>query len=64
VQILLFANSIWRHAELKDHWVDLVAIRLVSVNQIVNPWAYIICRVVSSPLDVKYFMFFPRWFSI
>ncbi|XP_050690816.1 prostaglandin E2 receptor EP4 subtype-like [Eriocheir sinensis] len=34
------------HVTREDHMQDLVAIRLVSISQILDPWVYIICRVL------------------
>ncbi|RXG70658.1 Prostaglandin E2 receptor EP3 subtype, partial [Armadillidium vulgare] len=44
LDIRLFLNQIWPHTCQEDHVVDLIAVRLASFNQIIDPWAYIICR--------------------
>ncbi|XP_071513792.1 prostaglandin E2 receptor EP4 subtype-like isoform X2 [Panulirus ornatus] len=46
IDMRLFLNQIWPHQTRDDHIVDLIAVRLTSINQIVDPWAYIICRKV------------------
>ncbi|KAG0725983.1 hypothetical protein GWK47_037517 [Chionoecetes opilio] len=53
----LFLNQIWPHKTRADHYQDLIAVRLTSINQIIDPWAYIICRkfqaLSQSPLHVQ-----------
>ncbi|XP_042877274.1 prostaglandin E2 receptor EP4 subtype-like isoform X2 [Penaeus japonicus] len=44
----LFLNQIWPHRTREDHLKDLIAVRLTSINQIIDPWAYIICRKLFS----------------
>ncbi|XP_050736353.1 prostaglandin E2 receptor EP4 subtype-like [Eriocheir sinensis] len=46
IDIRLFLNQIWPHQTRADHYQDLIAVRLTSINQIIDPWAYIICRKV------------------
>ncbi|XP_068235425.1 prostaglandin E2 receptor EP4 subtype-like isoform X2 [Palaemon carinicauda] len=46
IDMRLFLNQIWPHKTKKDHMKDLIAVRLTSINQIIDPWAYIICRKV------------------
>lgn len=43
--ILLTTQMLPPHRTSEDHMPELIAVRLVSINQIVDPWAYIICRV-------------------
>ncbi|XP_066972823.1 prostaglandin E2 receptor EP4 subtype-like isoform X1 [Macrobrachium rosenbergii] len=43
---ILVGNRAWPPHDVEDHYIELVAIRLCSLNQIVDPFAYIICRVV------------------
>ncbi|XP_068235421.1 prostaglandin E2 receptor EP4 subtype-like [Palaemon carinicauda] len=43
---ILVMNQAWPPHYMEDHYIELVAIRLCSLNQIVDPFAYIICRVV------------------
>nr|XP_045584918.1 uncharacterized protein LOC123747022 isoform X2 [Procambarus clarkii] len=46
IDLRLFLNQIWPHKTREDHIQDMIAVRLTSINQIVDPWAYIICRKV------------------
>lgn len=46
IDMRLFLNQIWPHKTRADHLQDLIAVRLTSINQIIDPWAYIICRKV------------------
>ncbi|XP_042238155.1 uncharacterized protein LOC121876805 [Homarus americanus] len=47
LDIILVINQLWPpHTTNKDHLLELIAVRLASLNQIVDPWVYIICRVV------------------
>nr|XP_053647200.1 uncharacterized protein LOC128698817 isoform X2 [Cherax quadricarinatus] len=46
IDLRLFLNQVWPHKTREDHLQDLIAVRLTSINQIVDPWAYIICRKV------------------
>ncbi|XP_064096363.1 uncharacterized protein LOC135208152 [Macrobrachium nipponense] len=46
IDMRLFLNQIWPHSTREDHLKDLIAVRLTSINQIIDPWAYIICRKV------------------
>lgn len=48
LDLRLFMNQIWPHRTRKDHLQDLIAVRLTSINQIIDPWAYIICRKLFS----------------
>lgn len=47
-QVRLFLNQVWPHSTRADHLQDLIAVRLTSINQIIDPWAYIICRKVRT----------------
>ncbi|ROT73199.1 putative prostaglandin E2 receptor EP4 subtype [Penaeus vannamei] len=45
---ILISNQFWKpHLKAEDHMKELRAVRLASVNQIADPWIYIIVRVVS-----------------
>ncbi|XP_037779477.1 prostaglandin E2 receptor EP4 subtype-like [Penaeus monodon] len=45
---ILVTNQFWPpHLKPGDHMGELQAVRLASVNQIADPWIYIIVRVVS-----------------
>ncbi|XP_045614061.1 prostaglandin E2 receptor EP4 subtype [Procambarus clarkii] len=47
LDIIIVSNQLWKpHLNTKDHIHELIAVRLASINQIVDPWVYIICRVV------------------
>ncbi|XP_063847544.1 prostaglandin E2 receptor EP4 subtype-like [Scylla paramamosain] len=47
LNIILVGNLMWPpHVTREDHMRDLVAIRLASISQILDPWVYIICRVI------------------
>lgn len=48
IDMRLFLNQLWPHRTQADHIQDLIAVRLTSINQIIDPWAYIICRKVFS----------------
>nr|XP_045614200.1 prostaglandin E2 receptor EP4 subtype-like [Procambarus clarkii] len=53
IDVRLFVNQVWPHTTREDHYQDLVAVRLTSFNQIVDPWVYIICRKVRLSLYVR-----------
>ncbi|XP_076046383.1 uncharacterized protein LOC143028333 isoform X2 [Oratosquilla oratoria] len=44
LDLRVFLNQFWPHEKKEDHFIELVSIRLVSINQIIDPWAYIISR--------------------
>ncbi|XP_047500907.1 prostaglandin E2 receptor EP4 subtype-like isoform X2 [Penaeus chinensis] len=48
LDLRLFMNQIWPHRTREDHLQDLISVRLTSINQIIDPWAYIICRKLFS----------------
>lgn len=43
----ILANQFYEHRTAEDHRSDLLAVRLASVNQILDPWVYILCRKVG-----------------
>ncbi|KAK8746537.1 hypothetical protein OTU49_017072 [Cherax quadricarinatus] len=41
LDIVIVSNQLWQHhQEAKDHMYELVAVRLASINQIVDPWMF------------------------
>nr|XP_027217298.1 prostaglandin E2 receptor EP4 subtype-like [Penaeus vannamei] len=47
---ILISNQFWKpHLKAEDHMKELRAVRLASVNQIADPWIYIIVRVRARP---------------
>ncbi|KAB7507023.1 Prostaglandin E2 receptor EP4 subtype, partial [Armadillidium nasatum] len=44
--LLMIKNQIWPQPPNRNPILDMQAIRLVSINQIVDPWSYIICRII------------------
>ncbi|KAL7645316.1 UNVERIFIED_CONTAM: hypothetical protein RMT77_003702 [Armadillidium vulgare] len=44
--LLMIKNQIWPPPPNNNPILDMQAIRLVSINQIVDPWSYIICRII------------------
>lgn len=39
-------NQFYEHKTASDHAGDLLAVRLASINQILDPWVYILCKKV------------------
>ncbi|XP_045136677.1 prostaglandin E2 receptor EP4 subtype-like [Portunus trituberculatus] len=54
IDVRLFLNQLWPHRTKEDHMKDLVAVRFSSINQIVDPWAYIISRKVFRPSALRW----------
>lgn len=51
---ILISNQFWKpHLKAEDHMKELRAVRLASVNQIADPWIYIIVRVFFKSRAVK-----------
>ncbi|CAL4106519.1 unnamed protein product [Meganyctiphanes norvegica] len=46
LDLVMFTNQIWPHCQDKSHWPDLLGVRLASINQIADPWMYIILKVL------------------
>ncbi|KAK3870820.1 hypothetical protein Pcinc_024010 [Petrolisthes cinctipes] len=66
VDVLLLGNFFWQpHLKDSDHKFELFMVRCSSVNQIVDPWAYIICRAAfrSRVWDCCRFGLVGRWRS-
>lgn len=42
----ILKNQFYEHKTALDHAGDLLAIRLASINQIIDPWVYILCKKV------------------
>ncbi|XP_042237989.1 uncharacterized protein LOC121876705 isoform X2 [Homarus americanus] len=57
LDIRLFLNQLWPHSTRAEHMQDLIAVRLTSINQIVDPWAYIICRKLFATRAWKWMRF-------
>ncbi|XP_032780853.2 prostaglandin E2 receptor EP3 subtype [Daphnia magna] len=44
LQFQILKNQFYEHKTALDHAGDLLAIRLASINQIIDPWVYILCK--------------------
>ncbi|XP_046454440.1 prostaglandin E2 receptor EP3 subtype-like [Daphnia pulex] len=44
LQFQILKNQFYEHKTASDHAGDLLAIRLASINQIIDPWVYILCK--------------------
>ncbi|CAL4163168.1 unnamed protein product, partial [Meganyctiphanes norvegica] len=50
LNIVIFTNQIWPHCQSESHWPDLLGVRLASINQIADPWVYIILKLREKKL--------------
>lgn len=54
-------NQFYEHKTADDHRGDLLAVRLASINQILDPWVYILCKKVMSSKKVNNLYYKEKW---